>query len=187
MNILANLHLILRYLDMIKDTKDRPSILRNALKMQPHPEGGYYCRTYESGFSLRKDALPEGFSSDRSLSSAIYFLLEGDEISSLHRIKSDEIWHFYEGSPLQLSILSPSGGLNQRTLGPNIEFGEEFQIVVPAGMWMGARVCRAGSYSFFGCTVSPGFNLDDFELGQKEHLLKLFPEHKVLINALSPR
>jgi predicted cupin superfamily sugar epimerase len=169
----------------MKSIKNRAFTLINSLKMEPHREGGYYCRSYESKISIKRDSLPKGFAGDRPISSAIYFLLEEDQFSSFHRIKSDEIWHFYEGSSLRLSIISPSGVLTHRTLGSNIENGEEFQIVVPADSWFGAQICDKNSYSFFGCTVSPGFNFDDFELGRRENLLKLFPDHAGIIKSLT--
>jgi hypothetical protein len=168
-----------------KSNKSRAESLITHLKMVSHPEGGYYCRTYSSHLVVKKDALPKQFGGDRIISSAIYFLLEREQVSALHRLKSDEIWHFHEGSPLELCIISPTGELIQRRLGPNIESGEEFQIAIPAGFWFGARIKAKDSYSFFGCTVSPGFDFEDFELGRREDLLKLFPQHREIIIPLT--
>jgi predicted cupin superfamily sugar epimerase len=176
---------------MSRPNKNRATTLINFFKMQPHPEGGHYCRTYTSGITIKKEALPDTFAGARTASSAIYFLLEGEQISALHRIKSDEIWHFYEGASLQLHIISPAGELIQPKLGKDLEAGETFQIVVPAGSWFGATImaidqsidqkAQENRYSFFGCTVAPGFDFSDFELGQREELIKLYPEHREII------
>lgn len=170
---------------MTQSNKSRAAKIIEHLKMKPHPEGGFYCRTYTSDVPLKRESLPNQFDGDRVLSSAIYFLLEKDQYSALHRLKSDELWHFHEGASLKLSIISPSGELTNRILGSDIESGEEFQIVIPAGSWFGAKISIPNSYSFFGCTVTPGFDFADFELGRRNDLLKLFPNHRDIINSLT--
>ena len=170
---------------MKKHPKNRAKTIINFLKMAPHPEGGHYCRSYCSDVVIKKESLPCAFNGARALSSAIYFLLEGDQFSALHRIKSDEIWHFYEGAALNLSIISPSGKLINKKLGTDIEAGEEFQIVVPAGSWFGADVTDKESYTLFGCTVAPGFDFEDFELGSRNELIKIFPIHAEIIRRLT--
>jgi uncharacterized protein len=155
------------------------------LDLARHPEGGWYRETYRSGEIIPVSALPERFGGPRPFSTSIYFLLEQGEISALHRIKSDEIWHFHAGAPLMIHIITPRGGHQELKLGPDLSAGESFQIVVEAGCWFGAEVSRAGTYSLVGCTVSPGFDFADFQLGNRSDLLHEFPLHKEIITRLT--
>jgi uncharacterized protein len=155
----------------------------NHLDLQPHPEGGFFKETYRSAGSVMKQALPE-FSGARNFSTAIYFLLRTQDRSLFHRIKSDEVWHFYAGSSLTLYVLS-SSGFGSYKLGTNIENQESLQVVVPAGSWFGALVNEPNSYTLSGCTVAPGFDFEDFEFGKRELLLREFPQHKQIIEALT--
>jgi predicted cupin superfamily sugar epimerase len=155
----------------------------DAYQMKPHPEGGYYAETYRSAGSIPHYALPEGFAGNRSFSTAIYFLLEPPHFSSLHRIQSDEIWHFYAGGPLEISVIDPSGDFRLIRLGSDPDAGEVFQAVVPAGSWFGARPVR--TYALVGCTVAPGFDFSDFELGTRSGLLDLFPQHRDIVRQLT--
>src|SRR5262245_40645527 len=111
-----------------------------SLGLVPHPEGGFYRETYRAAESIEAAHLPARFGGRRAHSTAIYFLLLGDQISALHRIKSDEIWHFYAGTTLTLTLLHPDGRLQAHRLGPAAERGETFQALVPAGCWYGASV-----------------------------------------------
>lgn len=154
------------------------------LGLERHPEGGYFRETYRAEEIISRSCLPGRYSGDRSFSTAIYFLLTGDDVSRLHRIKSDEIWHFYSGSSLNIHIIDGEGISFTITLGNNIERGECFQTVVRAGCWFGATVTEWSSYSLVGCTVSPGFDFNDFELGQKDVLMKKYPQHGYIIDRL---
>ncbi len=142
----------------------------------PHPEGGYYRETYRSGGTIPAGALPPAFGGDRHYSTAIVFLLEKGDISRLHRIRSDEIWHFYGGGPLRLAMISPDGMAGEIILGSDIGAGHHVQYVVPAGVWFGARPCAETAFSLVGCTVAPGFDFADFEMGEKETLKAAFPK-----------
>jgi predicted cupin superfamily sugar epimerase len=155
------------------------------LQMEKHPEGGYYRETYRSEESLREDCLPDRFPGERTLATAIYFLLPGDEISALHRIRSDEIWHFYTGSSLSIYRIDEVGNLSRIILGNDYERGEVFQAVVRAGCWFGAMVDVRGSFSLVGCTVAPGFDYSDFEMGRREELIDAYPQHRSIIERLS--
>jgi predicted cupin superfamily sugar epimerase len=155
------------------------------LKLSPHPEGGYYRRTYESFEQLPMAALPARFSGNRPIATAIYYLLEGAGFSALHRIKSDEIWNFYAGSPLRLTVLDPGGVLHELLLGKAPEAGQSFQHVVRAGCWFGAEVAGAASYSLVGCVVAPGFDFEDFELADRERLVAAYPQHRAVIEGLT--
>jgi len=155
------------------------------LNLLPHPEGGYYRENYRSKEQIRKDALPARFKGSRCFSTSIYYLLKGSEISHLHRIKSDEVWHFYQGSPLAVHVFSEDGSYSLLKLGDDFEKGQVFQALVPAGSWFGAEVMNQDSYSLLGCTVAPGFDFADFELGQREKLLRLYPQRRELIEKLT--
>jgi hypothetical protein len=143
-----------------------------ALALQPHPEGGYFAETYRSDEMIPHDALPSRFRGARSFGTAIYFLLESHHESALHRIQSDEIWHFYDGDPLEIYVIDSVGAATIIRLGRNLENGEVFQAVVPAGNWFGAKpiinaaTINAG-YVLVGCTVAPGFDFADFELAKQ--------------------
>jgi len=155
------------------------------LDLARHPEGGWYRETYRCEEIIPGGALPERFGGPRPFSTSIYFLLEQREISALHRIKSDEIWHFHAGASLTIHILTPRGGRQELRLGPDLSAGESFQIVVAAGCWFGAEVSGAGEYSLVGCTVSPGFDSTDFQLGNRSELLREYPQHAEIINRLT--
>ena len=156
-----------------------------ALVLQRHPEGGYYRETYRSDDQISAEALPDRFSGPRSVSTAIAFLLPGDEISALHRIKSDEVWHHYAGSALTVHVIDPDGSYRGLSLGNDLHAGESLQAVVPAGRWFGATVDDEASYALVGCTVSPGFDFDDFELGVRTDLIERYPQHRSIIERLT--
>ena len=158
-----------------------PSSLIKKLKLKAHPEGGYYRETYRG-----KDLVTrQGDGAIRSISTAIYFLLQNKDISALHRIKSDELWHFYTGSPAILWLLDPKTRKTKTIkLGASPKKGEVFQAVVPAGCWFGARLEKRGS-ALLGCTVSPGFDFRDFEMARPENLIRKYPGHRKAILKLT--
>lgn len=153
-------------------------------KLEIHPEGGYYKQTYRSDLVLSKDSLPAKFGGDRLSSTAIYFLLGKGNFSAFHRIKSDECWHFYAGQCLHIYIIDPNGILTTIRLGNQSQKGELFQFVVPAGYWFASEPAPSTDYSFVGCTVSPGFDFEDFELAGAANLSSKFPQHMDLIQRL---
>lgn len=155
------------------------------LDMTPHPEGGYFKEVYRSEESHKGDHLPERFGGDRSHGTSIYFLLVGEQVSKFHRIKSDEIWHFYEGSPVTIYSISYDGELKKTIVGRDYDKGERLQAVIPKGEWFGAEVNDKDSYSLCGCTVAPGFHFEDFELAKSEFLIEEFPKLYEVINKLT--
>jgi uncharacterized protein len=156
-----------------------------AYQMQAHPEGGYFAETYRSSEKIPQNALPSRFKGDRSFSTGIYFLLESHHISALHRIESDEMWHFYAGCSLHVYVIDEEGNLEIIRLGNNPEKGEVFQAVVPAGRWFGSKPAEENSYSFVGCTVAPGFDFEDFEMKNRKELLTMFPQHEEIVKMLT--
>ncbi|RTL60738.1 MAG: cupin domain-containing protein [Sphingobacteriales bacterium] len=160
------------------------SYLVDHYQMQAHPEGGFYKQTYRSDEYLNTAHLPGRFGGERVISTAIYFLLEGNQFSAFHRIKSDELWHFYYGTSLNIYVIHLNGELKIIKLGNNIVEGENFQTVVPAGCWFASKPVKEEGFSFVGCTVAPGFDFADFELAKANSLIKEYPQHKDLIRRL---
>ncbi|MBI3719268.1 MAG: cupin domain-containing protein [Sphingobacteriales bacterium] len=160
------------------------SYLVNHYQMQAHPEGGFYKQTYRSNEILRVEHLPERFNGERVISTAIYFLLEGNQFSAFHRIKSDELWHFYYGTSLNIYVIHEDGSLEITKLGNNPEAGEQFQAVVKTGCWFASKPVKEEGFSFVGCTVAPGFDFADFELAKADAFIKEYPRHKDLIMQL---
>ena len=154
-------------------------------QLQAHPEGGYYLQTYCSKEKIGKEALPDRFKGSRFFSTAIYFLLEGEQFSAFHRIQSDELWHFYAGVGLEIYVLYPGGRGEILKLGDDIESGYSFQQMVPAGCWFGSKPINSKGFSFVGCTVAPGFDFADFEIANRGILHKEFPAYKEWINLLT--
>ena len=155
------------------------------LKLTRHPEGGWFRESYRAVESIPEAGLPARFQGGRSFSTAILFLLEQGDISALHRLKSDEVWHFYEGAPLTVHVITPDGEYREILLGRDPEKGERFQAVVPAGCWFGAEPAGGVGFSLVGCTVAPGFDFSDFEMARCTELESLFPDHAALIRRMT--
>jgi predicted cupin superfamily sugar epimerase len=156
----------------------KPEDFISKLSLQPHPEGGWYRQTYRS---VRAVDTTRGV---RAASTAIYFLLQGDEFSALHRIASDEVWHFYMGSPLRIEAIAPNGVVESFVLGNNLAANEVLQAWVPAGHWFGASLTQGG-WALVGCTVAPGFEFIDFEMRDQEELLDMFPRSQDVVRRLT--
>jgi predicted cupin superfamily sugar epimerase len=155
------------------------------LELQPHPEGGYFKEVYRSNEIIKNEGLPERFIGDRNFGTSIYYLLEKEQYSTFHKLKSDETWHFYYGSSLLLHVIDESGKYNKIVLGNNLTTGEVFQHTVLRNCWFAAEVADKNSFSLIGVTVAPGFDFNDFEMGKREELISKFPEQKELITRLT--
>lgn len=155
------------------------------LDLQKHPEGGYFKETYRSEISLPGSSLPSEFDSARSASTCIYFMLTSDEFSAFHKVNQDEAWHFYMGERIVLHMISPEGEYSKVNIGSDFSLGETPQFVVPAQHWFAAEVNNENSFALVGCTVAPGFDFKDFELGEREQLQNKFPKHSELIKKLT--
>ena len=149
------------------------------LQLEKHPEGGYFREVYRSGEMISIDAPKKNLK--RNVSTSIYFLLEGSQISKFHRLKSDELWHFYDGDSIKVYILDEKGKLTETVLGKKMEDEEVFQTVIKNNNWFAAVLMNKRSFALIGCTVSPGFDFSEFELANREFLLDSFPIHKNLI------
>ncbi len=160
--------------------------LISRLGLVPYPtEGGYYAETYRSDERIERGSLPDHYDGDRALSTAIYYLLTADTTSRIHRLRSDEVFHFYLGDPVDMLQLRADGTGRLLTLGTDIDSGMLPQVLVPRGVWQGARLRPGGEFALLGTTVAPGFDLADYESGQQETLVAAYPEHRDLIIALT--
>lgn len=157
------------------------------LDLEPHPEGGYFKETYRSAGEIKEDRLNPIYKGKRNYSTCIYFLLTSNNFSAFHRIKQDEIWHFYDGSPIRLHIISEMGVHSEYIIGRNFSTGETPQLIVSGGSWFAAEVINKNDFSLVGCTVSPGFSFEDFELISRKELILKFPEHKSVITKFTNR
>lgn len=154
--------------------------IKALLNLEPHPvEGGWYRRTYTSAGTV---AIERGV---RAHGTAIYYLLEQETFSEMHKVAADEIFHFYLGDPVEMLMLYPSGHSVRLTLGPDLEAGERPQILVPAGVWQGERLVDGGKLALFGCTVTPGFDFADYESGVYADLAAKWPAEAERIKALT--
>lgn len=149
--------------------------------LKPHPEGGYFRETYRSKGEINQSNLSHEYSGKRNHSTCIYFMLTSENFSAFHKINQDEIWHFYDGSPIELHTISPEGIHSEFIIGNELENRQTPQLVVPGGHWFASKVIEPNSYSLVGCTVAPGFDFDDFILPSREDLTNRFPLHKSLI------
>jgi predicted cupin superfamily sugar epimerase len=146
-------------------------------------EGGMFCESYQSN---RRVSLP-GYPSERAVGSAIYYLLteDADSFSALHRLRGDELYHFYLGDPAEMLQLLPGGESRRVVLGPSILAGQQVQLVVPGGAWQGSRLVAGGRFALLGTTMSPGFDTQDFEAGSRGALQSEYPELSELIRSLT--
>lgn len=155
------------------------------LQLEPHPEGGYFRQTYRSDVVIAREGLPVGFSGARAVSTAIYFLLEGENFSAFHRLRSDEIWHFYVGKPLVVHVIDAEGKYSRILLGDDPEAGQVLQAVVRAGCWFASHVADRKGFAVVGCTVAPGFDFADFEMAKRDELVAGYPEFLPIIERLT--
>jgi predicted cupin superfamily sugar epimerase len=163
------------------NTHQRTTSLIHELDLEPHPEGGYFKRQYYSEEYVLKDSLPERYSHLRHFYSSIYYLLGPGDFSAFHRLKSDEIWHFFEGDSISIHFLNPDGTYSLHHMGINLAKGECYQLLIPHGTWFAAQPVNVTGYTLIGCTVIPAFDYEDFEIGDFNDLSTLYPQHTVLV------
>lgn len=157
----------------------------DALDMQPHPEGGYFKETYRSTGRITGANLPEGIDSPRNYSTAIYFLITSEAYSAFHRIKQDEFWFFHRGSSVDFHTITNKGEHHLTKIGNDVLNQEKPQHMVKGGDWFAAEVKGENNYALVSCTVSPGFDFEDFELANRNQLISLYPNHADIINLLT--
>lgn len=155
------------------------------LNLQPHPEGGFFKETYRSNEFIDSSALPKRYVGNRVVSTCIYYLLTPDSYSAMHRVKSDELFHFYLGDTVEMLQLLPQGTSKVIKLGSNLLDGEHLQVPVPQNTWQGCRLVSGGQFALMGATVAPGFEYQDFELATQAELVGLYPDHSELLKQLT--
>jgi hypothetical protein len=162
------------------------------LGLKPHKEGGWFAEVYRASEKLAAKALPPRYSGARSLSTAIYYLITPESFSRLHRLRSDEIFHFYLGDPVEFLLLAPEekgagrhGNGRTVTVGPDILAGQRPLLVVGRGTWQGARLVAGGKFALLGTTMAPGFEYNDYEEGRRPELGAAFPAFEKIIGELS--
>ncbi|MGO4331084.1 cupin domain-containing protein [Cupriavidus sp. M-11] len=154
--------------------------------LQAHPEGGYYRETHRDTARVAREGGPAGVAT-HAASTAIYYLLCDEAYSAWHRIRADEVWHFYAGCPLHVHVLEADGSLTTHRLGDALAHEDTvFQAVVRAGCWFAAERSDPDGFSLVGCTVAPGFEFSEFELADAASLQKAHPRHAALIARLAP-
>ncbi|WP_337997647.1 cupin domain-containing protein [Oleispirillum naphthae] len=157
------------------------------LGLIPHPsEGGYFRETWRAAQILADPALSQAYGGPRCAGTAIYYLLTPQTLSAMHRVRSDEIFHFYLGDAVEQLRLTPGGKGEIVRLGSGIAAGERPQSLVPHGTWQGARLKPGGRFALMGCTVSPGFEFADYEHGDRASLTAEWPEFAEMIATLTP-
>ncbi len=156
-----------------------------ALNMRPHPEGGYFAETHRAAEEIPAEALPPRYTGARVHGTAIYYLLTTETCSRLHRLASEEIYHFYLGDPVKMLWLSPEGRGQCMTLGCDVLAGIRPQIIIPKDTWQGAWLEPGSRFALMGCTVAPGFEYADFEMGDRKTLLAAYPQFRKRILALT--
>lgn len=156
------------------------------LGLRPLPrEGGYYAETYRSAEMIPGELLGREAAGPRRFGTAIHYLLTPDTFSALHRLRGDEIFHFYLGDPVEMLLLRPGATAECVTLGNDLAAGMQPQFVVPGGVWQGARLVAGGRFALLGTTMAPGFDWADFTEGRRESLVALYPKFESLIRALT--
>jgi predicted cupin superfamily sugar epimerase len=160
--------------------------IKKLLRLEPHPrEGGWFRQTWKSEEEIPQKVLPSRYPGPRAAGTAIYYLLEPDTYSEMHRLASDEVFHFYLGDPVEMLQLYPDGSGRVLLLGSNPAAGMELQTVVPQGVWQGSRLLPGGQLALLGCTVSPGFDYQDYESGVRTELVRGWAEWREMITSLT--
>jgi predicted cupin superfamily sugar epimerase len=161
--------------------------VKKLLGLKPHPrEGGWYVRTYEAAELVAPNSLADGrYAGARRTGTAIYYLLEPDTFSEMHRLQSDEVFHFYAGDAVEMLQLREGGSGGRVVIGNDLLRGQRPQVVVERAVWQGSRLVEGGRWALLGCTVSPGFEFEDYETGVRERLCAGWPEFAAEITALT--
>jgi uncharacterized protein len=161
--------------------------VKKLLGLRPHPrEGGWYVRTYEAAELVAAEAFGDGrYAGPRRTGTAIFYLLEPDTFSEMHRLRSDEVFHFYAGDVVEMLQLKEGGSGEMVLIGNDLLRGQKPQVVVERGVWQGSRLVEGGQWALLGCTVSPGFEFEDYEPGERTELTSGWPKFAAQIAALT--
>ena len=149
-------------------------------------EGGWYRELWRSNLIVEPGGLGGAYPSARSLGTSIYYLLTAESVSAMHRLPSDELFHFYLGDPVQMLQLFPGGEGKVLLLGTDLAVGQRPQVLAPGMVWQGCRLAAGGRFALMGTTVAPGFEFEDFTLGRRDDLIREYPSYAELITLLTP-
>ena len=159
--------------------------IRELLQLRPHPiEGGYFVEAYRSALRVPQSVLGSAYSDGRLIGTAIFYLLTPDTFSAMHKLPGDELFHFYLGDPVEMLQLNPDGTSEIFTLGQEIASGMRLQHCVPGGCWQGSRLIAGGAFALLGTTMSPGFDYADYGIGERDGLIRRWPDRATLISSL---
>ena len=160
--------------------------IRELLRLRPHPiEGGYFVETHRSALRVPQSLLGPAYSDERLIGTAIFYLLTPDTFSAMHKLPGDELFHFYLGDPVEMLQLNPDGTSEIFTLGQEIASGMRLQHCVPGGCWQGSRLIAGGAFALLGTTMSPGFDYADCVMGERDVLIRSWPDRAALISSLT--
>jgi len=148
------------------------------LKLQPHPEGGYYKEMFRS----QQEVMRTGSATQKQACTSIYYLLEGADFSGFHRLASDEIWYFHKGTTLHIHVIDKNGNHIIHELGDS-DTGN-FSIAIPVNTWFAAEIPSGRGFTLVSCAVAPGFDFNEFEMAKKQELITQYPQHALLLNKL---
>ena len=154
------------------------------LNMKPHPEGGYFTKVYRSGYEITDDSFPCDFEGERALSSTIYFLLKSGQLSMFHQLRFDEVWFYHYGSPVHLHLIDEHGKYSLHTLGVDIDYGEQPQVLVPGKTIFAAKPKDKGGFSLVSNMVSPEFDFRDFVLINTNEICAKFPHLSNIVKSV---
>jgi predicted cupin superfamily sugar epimerase len=153
------------------------------LALETYPEGGYFKEILRSPETI--ETPPERYPGPRCFYTSIYYLLKSGQVNAMHRLKSDELWYYHAGNAMTVHVIYPDGRYTPLGLGPDLDAGQSLQVLAPAGTWFGASVDEPDAYALVGCMVAPGFEFEDYELGDRADLLARFPRHTAIITRLT--
>jgi predicted cupin superfamily sugar epimerase len=160
--------------------------VKRLLRLEPHPrEGGWFVQTYAAEEKIVAEVLGGRYAGPRKVATAIYYLLEAGSFSEMHCLQSDEIFHFYAGDAVEMLQLLPDGSGRTVVIGNDLVAGQRPQVLVERGVWQGSRLVEGGQWALLGCTVSPGFEYEDYEGGSFERLRERWPAWVEMIRALT--
>lgn len=154
--------------------------IKQHLKLQAHPEGGLYRETYRGGSQIKLES-----GKVRNTSTAIYYMLRGSDKSHFHKVKSDELWFLHQGEALEILSISDEGELLTEVLGNRLDLGEQPQLLVKANTWFAAKIKNEQGFVLVSCVVAPGFEFEDFEMADKQELLRQYPHLQDTIEELT--
>lgn len=155
------------------------------LNLRRHPEGGFFKETYRSDECIPQSVLPARYGAARSFYTCIYYMLTAETFSCIHKVASDEIFHFYAGDAIEMLQLFADGSTRSFKIGSNLTAGEVPQVLIPRGVWQGSRLSPGGKFALIGATVAPGFDYADYEEASRAQLLSAYPSERELITALT--